>query len=83
MAGIGIILSAVYTLNMIRKIFYGQERKPVTGMDLRWMEKIALAVIVALILWFGIYPQPLLDLTVPVTQELLNTVRETGTTGQQ
>jgi NADH-quinone oxidoreductase subunit M len=63
-AGTGIILSAVYTLNMIQKIFYGNTN-PVTSMvnDIRWNEKLVLAVIVCIIFFLGVYPQPVIELT--------------------
>jgi NADH-quinone oxidoreductase subunit M len=73
MAGMGIILGAVYTLNMIRKIFYGETNTVTAGaQDLRLNEKLVLGVIVILILWFGIYPQTMLNLTEGISQELLD-----------
>ncbi len=64
MAAISIILSAVYTLNMIQKVFFG-ETSPVTAnaVDIRMNEKIVLAVIVIAVIAIGVYPKPLLDLT--------------------
>jgi len=64
-AGIGIILAAIYTLNMVRKVFFGNTiiATAEAAGDLRLVEKIALGIIVILIFWLGIYPQPLLDLT--------------------
>ena len=74
LAGIGIILSAVYTLNMIRKIFYGEKTAVMApGQDLRLTEKLALFVIVILIFWFGIYPQDMLNLTEAVSADILKT----------
>lgn len=62
-AGIGIILSAVYTLNMIRKVFYGEENATIAkAIDINIYIKIALILIVLLILVFGIYAKPLLQL---------------------
>lgn len=82
MAGIGVILSAIYTLNMIRKIFYGKTRDfAAPGGDLRWNESLALGIIVVLVFWLGIYPQPLLDITDQVTKDVLGffeTVQFTG-----
>jgi NADH-quinone oxidoreductase subunit M len=71
-AGIGIILSAVYTLNMIQKVFYG-EWKPVSNFfpDLSITEKLVLVIIVALVFVFGVYPQPLIDLTKESVNQLL------------
>ncbi len=63
-AGLAIILAAVYTLNMVRKVFYGEARESLAGKgDLSWMEKMALGSIVIMILVFGLYPQLLLDIT--------------------
>ena len=63
-AGLSIILAAVYTLNMIQKVFYG-EANTVTGkmQDISLNQKLVLAMLVVLIFFFGIYPQPLFDLT--------------------
>jgi NADH-quinone oxidoreductase subunit M len=63
-AGISIILAAVYTLNMVQKIFYGNtvsatENTSEVGNNVQWM----LVVLVVVILVFGVYPQPLIDLT--------------------
>jgi NADH-quinone oxidoreductase subunit M len=71
-AGIGIILSAVYTLNMVRLVFYGDTKETTAKpIELEWHEKIALGTIVLLILVFGIYPQPLLDITSSFAQQLI------------
>jgi NADH-quinone oxidoreductase subunit M len=73
-AGISIILAAVYTLNMIRKSWYG-ELSAITGAatvrDAAWNEKIALGAIVILIFWLGVYPQCLLGLTEEVSNAIL------------
>lgn len=71
-AGIGIILSAVYTLNMVRHVFYGAtQERTASPIQLELQEKIALGIIVLLILVFGIYPQPLLDITASFAQQLI------------
>jgi NADH-quinone oxidoreductase subunit M len=64
LAGLGIILAAVYTLNMIRKVFYGDVNElTARGISLGKHEKIVLSVIVLLIIVIGVYPKPLLDMT--------------------
>jgi NADH-quinone oxidoreductase subunit M len=62
-AGLGIILAAVYTLGMIQKVAYGELKSQHTEFkDLAWNEWVPLAVIMALILWLGFYPNVLMQL---------------------
>ncbi len=63
-AGLSIILAAVYILSMIQKVFYG-EANAVTSVikDITWNEKIVLAGIVLLVFVMGVFPQPVIDLT--------------------
>jgi NADH-quinone oxidoreductase subunit M len=62
-AAISIILSAVYTLNMVQKVFYGEDNiltkvvSLVTG-----KQKVVLTIIVILIFALGVYPKPVFDL---------------------
>ena len=60
-----IILSAVYTLNMIQKVFYGNTsaRDRRMGMISVGMKSFVLAVLVVVILMIGVYPKPMLELT--------------------
>ncbi|HWI90924.1 MAG TPA: NADH-quinone oxidoreductase subunit M [Flavisolibacter sp.] len=60
---IAIILSAVYMLRMIQKIFYGNTNTLTeTTHDASFNEKAILSVLVIVIIVLGVYPQPLLDL---------------------
>ena len=73
-AGLGIILAAVYTLNMIQKIFYGEinhHTQMVT--DISWNEKLILGIIVCIIFIVGVYPQPLIELTKNAVENLVGT----------
>jgi NADH-quinone oxidoreductase subunit M len=71
-AGLSIILSAVYTLNMIRRVFFGSTNALTDKVtDIRMNEKIVLAVIVVLIVFVGVYPQPVLNLTKETAEFIL------------
>jgi NADH-quinone oxidoreductase subunit M len=72
---ISIILAAVYTLNMIQKVFFGNTNT-ITGNahDISINEKLALTFIVLLIIVFGVYPQPLLNLTNGFVEKLLQDI---------
>ena len=63
-AGLSIILSAVYTLNMIQRVFFGNTNALTEkAKDIRPNEKFVLAAIVVLIVVIGVYPKPILELT--------------------
>jgi NADH-quinone oxidoreductase subunit M len=63
-AGLSIILSAVYTFNMIQRVFFGNTNTlTAKATDIKLNEKVVLAVIVVLIVFVGVYPKPVLDLT--------------------
>jgi NADH-quinone oxidoreductase subunit M len=63
-AALSVILSAVYTLNMIQKVFYGNTNSVTENMrDISSGRQLGLALIVIMIFVFGIYPQPMIDLT--------------------
>jgi NADH-quinone oxidoreductase subunit M len=71
-AALSIILSAVYTLNMIGKVFFGNTNALTEkGVDIKLNEKIVLAAIVVIILWVGVYPKPVLELTKETTDFIL------------
>ena len=72
-AGLSIILGAVYTLNMIQRVFFGNTNTlTAKGVDIKMNEKLALVAIVALILVFGVYPKPMLDLTKETAEMILS-----------
>ena len=72
LAGMGIILGAVYTLNMIRKVFYGNTNElTASTKDITWNEKMALGIIVLIIFVLGVYPQLLLNETSAMSETII------------
>jgi NADH-quinone oxidoreductase subunit M len=63
-AGISIILSAVYTLNMIQRVFFGNTNNLTVGAkDIRFNEKLVLVILVIGIIAMGVYPKPMIEAT--------------------
>ncbi|MGO1501526.1 MAG: proton-conducting transporter transmembrane domain-containing protein, partial [Marinobacter sp.] len=62
-ASFGLVLAAVYSLILMQRVHYGppREKTPLRGLDTR--EFAMMLSIVALLLWLGVYPQPLIDTT--------------------
>lgn len=62
-AGLGVILGAVYTLNMVQKTTYGNVVHGTVAKQVSINEFVGLAILITLIIFLGVYPKPLLDLT--------------------
>lgn len=62
-AGVSIIVGAVYMLNLYRKTFYGQlvKEENLKLQDLNAREWTALLPLVAIVIWLGVYPKPILE----------------------
>ncbi len=74
-AGLSIILAAVYTLNMVQKVFYGETNIVSAAMqDINLSQKLVLGVLVVFIFAFGIYPQPLIELTKDTVAAILTRI---------
>jgi NADH-quinone oxidoreductase subunit M len=72
LATLGVILSAAYALWLYRKMMYGQLKPSLAGiMDLDRREIIVLGPLVALTLFFGVYPKPVLDMSAASVAALL------------
>ena len=77
-ATVNIILAAVYILWMYQRVAGGPVRDQVAGMkDLRVRETLAVAPLLALILFVGVYPQPVLDIINPAVRVTMAQVHET------
>ncbi|MES2330774.1 MAG: NADH-quinone oxidoreductase subunit M [Bacteroidota bacterium] len=63
-AGVSVILAAVYTLNMVQKVLYGntvattENATEISG-NVKWI----LVVLVIIVIALGVYPQPMINLT--------------------
>jgi NADH-quinone oxidoreductase subunit M len=71
-ATVGIILAAVYILWMYQRTMTGPVREQVARMpDLKARELWAVGPLIALIIAFGVYPKPLLDIINPAVHQTL------------
>ncbi|MDE3181792.1 MAG: NADH-quinone oxidoreductase subunit M [Bacteroidota bacterium] len=71
-ACLGVVLSAVYILNMIQKTFFGKSNELAEkAQKMSTSQFIVLSVIVGAILFLGIYPDPVIHLTESTVSGLL------------
>jgi NADH-quinone oxidoreductase subunit M len=74
----GIILAAIYVLYLYQRVFQGPVKERVrTFRDLNPREILAVGPLIALIIFFGIYPKPLLDIINPAVKATLVNVHKT------
>jgi len=72
-AAVTIILSAVYMLNMVQRVFYGPANaRTENAVDIGLNEKVVLGFIVLVILILGVYPEPAIRLTQTAVESLLS-----------
>jgi NADH-quinone oxidoreductase subunit M len=60
-AAVGFVLSAIYSLWFIQKVFHGPQEQVRQIADLGLREMAVMCVIMAGLLWLGLFPQPILD----------------------
>ena len=72
-AAFGVIFSAGYALWLYRRVVFGQLTKDSLKdiMDLNWREGLILIPLMALVVFFGFYPAPILDATAASTKALV------------
>ncbi|KPF56155.1 NADH-quinone oxidoreductase subunit M [Rhizobium sp. AAP116] len=73
-AATGVILSAAYALWLYRRVVFGAlEKESLKSMlDLSTREKLTLYPLIALTIFFGVYPAPILDATAASVDNLVN-----------
>ena len=71
-AGVSVILAAIYTLNMVQKVAYGEISEKINTMQAPNKGAQAVLIILLIIVFVtGVYPQPLFTLTADTLQQLL------------
>jgi NADH-quinone oxidoreductase subunit M len=73
---IGVILAAIYLLQMYQKVFLGPAKEPGEHplKDLNVREIITLVPLLVLIFWIGLYPRPFFNLMAPTVEQLVATL---------
>ncbi len=70
-AGVSIILAAIYTLNMVQKVAYGNVSEKINTLQApNKKAQIVLIVLLMIVFISGIYPQPLFNITADTLQNL-------------
>jgi len=60
-ATIGLVAATAYSLRIVQKVFLGKEERVRTLVDLSLREKLIMVPLVIVIVWLGLFPQPVLN----------------------
>jgi NADH-quinone oxidoreductase subunit M len=71
--GLTIILGAYYMLKMFQNVMLGETNTTTFG-DVTIYETLTMVVIIALLLFFGLYPKPINDLIHPSLNDIFFTI---------
>ncbi|MBC7914085.1 MAG: NADH-quinone oxidoreductase subunit M, partial [Pyrinomonadaceae bacterium] len=75
-SGLTIIFGAVYMLRMYQKVMLGPIKESIVFADLDGTEKIILFTVCALIIFIGVFPQPLLQISDASSKALIQFVTD-------
>lgn len=83
LASIGLISATIYSLRIIQKVFHGKKNADYTVKDLSFRESIVMALLVAAILFTGLYPQPLIDKARQAISKTITAKESTADNGKE
>jgi NADH-quinone oxidoreductase subunit M len=69
-AASGLVLSAIYSLWIVQRVFHGERAKSLRILDITKRETAMLGAMIVMIFWIGIFPRPLLKTVEPVLQNM-------------
>jgi NADH-quinone oxidoreductase subunit M len=76
LACLGLIAATIYSLRIVQKVFLGNKNNDWELSDLNVREKIVSAAMVIVIVWLGLFPQPVFNTAKPALLKTLDTQKE-------
>jgi NADH-quinone oxidoreductase subunit M len=77
-AAIGFVLSSVYALWLVYRLFHGPLQQSQPAVDLRTRELLVFSLLIIAIVWLGLYPQPVLNTAKPSVESLVSSQQYDG-----
>ncbi len=74
-AAVGLVFATVYSLWMIQRTFFGPGKEGPGVLDLKLREMAVISLMIAVIVWIGLYPQPVMNTFAPTVDALQQTQR--------
>lgn len=68
LAAIGLVVATVYSLRILQRTFYGRNEEGWSLPDFSAREWAVMAAMIIVLVWLGLYPQPVLDTARPAVE---------------
>jgi NADH-quinone oxidoreductase subunit M len=81
-ATLGLVAATVYALHLVQHTFHGANHEGWRLPDFSLRHMAVMAVMIAVLVCLGLYPQPVLDTTEPVLSSLQSVVEQLGMPGR-
>ena len=74
LAALGLIASSIYSLRIVQKVFHGHKNKEWKIPDFNFREMIIMGSMIIIIVWLGLFPQPIFNTARSTLKQLLKNV---------
>ncbi len=82
LAATGLVLSAIYSLWLVQRVFHGEKQEGMQMPDLSIRETSMMAVLIIVILWIGLHPQPFLNISEQTLSKITHSNSSTQTSAR-
>jgi NADH-quinone oxidoreductase subunit M len=70
LATLGLVAATIYSLRIVQRVFHGEKKETWEMSDFGVREMLMMGSMIAVIVWLGLYPQPVLNTAKPVLQNI-------------
>jgi len=83
LASVGLIAATIYSLRIVQKVFFGHKKIDWDITDLSLREKVVSLLLVIVIVWLGLFPQPVFNTAKPALLKSLQAQKEMTSLGEK
>jgi NADH-quinone oxidoreductase subunit M len=83
LATVGLVAATIYSLWLIQRAFHGEQRETWKLPDLNVRHMTMMGAMILVLVWLGLYPQPIFNTARPTVTQVQQTISETMTSEQQ
>jgi NADH-quinone oxidoreductase subunit M len=81
-ATVGLVLATIYALQLVQQVFHGARTEHWQRADFSLREMVVMGVMIASLVWLGLFPRPVLDTVEPVLSRFQLVVTQPESSGR-